>query len=103
MFVELGYRVELTKASGDQGVDLIVTRNGQRIAIQAKGYSESNRVTNSAVQQAYTGMVFYRCDKCAVITNSSFTRHAEKLAVGTNCVLVDRRKIPDLVHGRVTL
>jgi Restriction endonuclease len=55
IFVEWGYEVETTKITGDQGVDLIVSKRGVRTAVQAKGYSNST-VGNSAVQDAETGM-----------------------------------------------
>ena len=42
-----GFRVVLTRITGDQGVDLVVTREG-RIAVQAKGHT--GRVGNDAVQ-----------------------------------------------------
>ncbi len=100
VFQELGFEVERTKATGDQGVDLIATRGGRRLAIQAKGYAES--VGNSAVQEVVTGKIFYRCHACAVITNSGFTSGAIELAVRTNCTLVEGRQLRDLIMGRIS-
>jgi hypothetical protein len=39
VFEELGYSVTTTKASGDQGVDLILARDGVKVAVQAKSLS----------------------------------------------------------------
>ena len=94
-----GYEVQSTKASGDQGVDLIVTGKGRRIAVQAKGYDGS--VGNKAVQEVYAGMAFYKCQECVVITNSQFTSGAEELAVSVGCRLIDGTLIPSLIEGRV--
>jgi len=102
VFEERGFSVQLTGKSGDQGVDLIVTRPDARIAIQAKGYPGST-VGNDAVQQAFAGMTFYRCERCAVITNSTFTRSAYALAESVQCTLIDGSKIDDLIDGRVTV
>lgn len=99
VFRSLGYQVRTTKRTGDQGVDLILTRPGRRLAVQAKGYAGS--VGNDAVQQAHTGTVFYGCTECAVITNSRFTRGAEELARRVGCVLVDEHGITALINGRV--
>jgi hypothetical protein len=99
VFEALGYQVKRTKASGDQGVDLIVTGNGRRIAVQAKGYSES--VGNHAVMEIVAGMTFYQCDCCVVITNSHFTSGAVALARANKCRLIDGSQIPDLIEGRV--
>ncbi len=97
VFEQLGYQVQLTKASGDQGVDLIVSGGGRRIAIQVKGYA--NAVGNSAVQEVYAGMNFWKCQECAVITNSRFTKSAKHLADSLNCKLIDRRRMDDLMAG----
>ncbi len=96
-----GYEVEQTGRSGDQGVDLIVTRNGRRVAVQAKGYSGS--VGNAAVQEAYAGMAHYRCDACAVVTNSTFTSSAVSLAESTRCLLVHEVNFREFVYGQVDL
>ncbi len=99
VFQSLGYQVTLTKGSGDQGVDLILTGKGRRIAVQAKGYAGS--LGNSPVQEVVAGMVFYQCDSCAAITNSRFTSGAEQLAAVNGCKLIDGARIPDLIEGRI--
>lgn len=100
VFVVLGYEVEQTGKSGDQGVDLIAHRKGRRIAIQAKGYVDS--VGNAAVQQAFTGKSVYGCHACAVVTNSRFTASAIAAAQATKCALVHEDNFEDFVFGRVS-
>ena len=99
--IALGYSVETTNVSGDQGVDLVVTRGVLRMAIQVKGYH--NSVGNAAVQQAFAGMAFYECDACAVITNSRFTTGAIELAESTNCLLIHEDNFREFVMGRLPL
>ncbi len=99
VFENAGYLVELTKASGDQGVDLLLTRSNERIAVQVKGYVSS--VGNAAVQQAHAGMSFYRCTKCAVITNSEFTSSARELASRVGCTLIEGSQIEALILGQI--
>jgi HJR/Mrr/RecB family endonuclease len=99
IFRSLGYQVKKTKVTGDQGVDLIVTRSDKQIAVQAKGYD--GNVGNDSVQQAHTGMVFYNCNECIVITNSRFTRAAEELALSVRCRLIDGDQIVALINGRL--
>jgi hypothetical protein len=101
VFRELGYVVETTRVTGDQGVDLIVAFKGRRIAIQVKGYF--NSVSNSAVQEAYAGKGYYNCHGCAVITNSRFTSSARDLAAKVGCVLIDELLLPKLVLGHIDL
>ena len=88
-FKKLGYSCETTKASGDQGVDLIAIKGESRIAIQAKCYSSS--VGNHAVMEAIAGMKYYKANQCMVITNSYFTKTAKDLAQVNNVVLWDRK------------
>ncbi len=102
VFRERGYGVELMGRSGDQGVDLVVTRGGDRIAIQAKGYTAGN-VGNKAVQEVHTGMTHYRCGRSVVVTNSGFTRGAQELASSVGCRLIDGSQIPGLIDGRISL
>jgi restriction system protein len=83
-----GYVVQLTKGSGDLGVDLIATRGAEMVAIQAKRCS--SKISRRAVSDAVAGMLHYRCNKAMVVTNSYFTSGAAALAQSTNCVLVDR-------------
>ena len=85
--------------TGDQGVDLVVEKGVSRYAIQAKGYH--NSVGNGAVQAAVAGMAHYRCNACAVITNSRFTVSAEELALSNLCKLIGEDQIPALVLGRL--
>ena len=99
VFELLGYTIEKTKASGDQGIDLIATGKSRRIAIQCKGYKDS--VGNRAVQEAYAGKQFYDCGSCMVITNSVFTRQAIELASKLNCRLIDENDINRLILGKI--
>lgn len=70
--------VEVTKASGDQGVDVLASKDGRRYAVQCKLYS--NPVGNKAVQEVYAGKTYYGCTDAAVMTNSTFTESAKVLA-----------------------
>jgi restriction system protein len=97
IFELLGYSVRLTRATGDNGVDLIITKHGVRIAVQAKRYGTN--VSNGAVQEVHTGMAFYDCHYCAVVTNSQFTKQALELARKINCVLVSGSDLPGLIQG----
>lgn len=76
---KMGYTdIELTKTSGDQGIDIIAWKDGLKYGIQCKHYEGS--VSNKAVQEASAGAKYYDCDVAVVMTNSVFTRSAEELA-----------------------
>ncbi|APA82516.1 restriction endonuclease [Francisella tularensis] len=88
LLIKAGYNdVEVTKASGDQGADVIATKSGVKWAVQCKLYS--NKLTNTAIQEVVGAIKYYSCDKAMVITNSDFTQSARALAKA-NCVrLID--------------
>lgn len=85
---KLGYKAETTKASNDQGIDIVAKKGFKKIAIQTKRYK--NKVGNSAVQEVVAGKKHYNCNKTLVITNNYFTRSAIELAKSNNVELWDR-------------
>ena len=88
LLVDRGYtNVSLTEQF-DYGVDIIAEKNGIRWGIQTKRYS--GLVKAEAVRQVVTGLRLYGCDRAMVITNSTFSNVAKRLAEGNDCVLVDR-------------
>ncbi len=101
VFELLGYAVTLTKASGDQGIDLIVSGNGLKVGVQAKGYQDN--VSNHAIMEAHAGMTYYGCHYSVVVTNSDFTRAARDLAASVNCRLIAGRDLPQLILGEIPL
>ncbi len=70
--------VQVTKGSGDQGVDITANKNRTRYAVQCKYYAKP--VSNKAVQEVVAGMHYHDCEKAIVMTNSTFTKGAEALA-----------------------
>lgn len=88
LFKKMGYVATMTKASGDQGLDVIAEKENIKIGIQAKCYSGT--VGNTAVQEAVAGKKFYMCNQIIVVTNSYFTKSAIQLASANNVILWDR-------------
>lgn len=97
LFENLGYHVKMTVVTGDFGVDLVVTKDGVKTAVQCKRYTGAIGV--EAIQQAHTGMAHYRCQRSLVITSSTFTRQAIILAQSSRCILVDRGMLADMLRG----
>ena len=80
--------VEVTKASGDFGIDILARKDGVSYAIQCKCYSDT--VGNHAVQEALSGAQYYHCMVAVVMTNNYFTPAAIETAQKTNVLLWDR-------------
>lgn len=93
VFLADGYKVEKTPATGDSGVDLILDKDGEKVAVQAKRYDKSNTVPNKAVQEIYSGKDIYNCQKAMVITTSYFSKQAIRDAQKLGVELWDRGKL----------
>ena len=79
--------VEVTKGSGDQGVDVLAVKDGIRYAIQCKCYSSN--LGNGPVQEVHAGKALYHCQVGVVMTNQYFTAGAKELAEATGVLLWD--------------
>jgi hypothetical protein len=101
IFAELGYDVRRIGQTGDQGVDLVVVTPTGCVAVQAKCYSTT--VGNFAVQEAFAGMRYHECQRCVVITNSTFTSSARELAQKVGCRLVEGPELPGLIRGGTSI
>jgi len=96
LLCKLGYlNVEVTRGSGDQGVDVLAEKEGVRYAVQCKCYSSD--LGNTPVQEVNTGKVIYHCHVGVVVTNRYFTQSAKEAAKATGVLLWDRAKLQDLI------
>lgn len=88
--------VEVTKGSGDQGVDVLAEKDGIKYAIQCKCYSHD--LGNSPIQEVESGRIFYGCHVGVVMTNRYFTSGAKELAKKTGTLLWDRDYIEKMIR-----
>ena len=96
LFEKMGYAVTVTKASGDQGTDLIIKKKLEIISVQAKRYSD--KVTNKAVQEVVGSLKFYNATRGMVVTTNDFTKSAQELAKSNNVELINREKLDKLIQ-----
>lgn len=89
----LGYDVSATTTTGDQGLDLILSKEGQgeTIGIQCKRFK--GNVGNGAVQEVFAGKHYYKCDKAIVITPGRFTASARTLAKALDVELIGLKEL----------
>lgn len=81
-----GWKASTTKATGDQGADVIAEKGGIRAVLQCKLYSSP--VGNKAVQEALAAQHHYRANASAVVTNATYTSSAIALSVTTGVKLL---------------
>lgn len=88
-----GFAVQLTKATGDQGVDLIVNTAQGLIAIQCK--RSRTTVGNKAVQEAFSGASFRSITRIWVVSDAPYSTSARQLAGSLGVKLVDFRNMDE--------
>ena len=96
LFSKMGFETKITKATGDQGIDIIASKDGDKIGIQAKCYSST--LGNGAIQEVAAGKNYYRLDKAMVITNNFFTDSARQLARANSIILWDRNNLMEKIE-----
>ena len=79
--------VEVTKGSGDYGIDILAEKEGVTYAIQCKRYTAPVGV--KAVQEAYAGRDYYDRMVGVVMTNQYFTTPAVEAAKKLKILLWD--------------
>lgn len=88
--------VEVTKGSGDYGIDILAEKEGVTYAIQCKCYAAPVGV--KAVQEAYAGRDYYDRMVGAVMTNQYFTAPAVEAAKKLKILLWDRGYLESMLE-----
>lgn len=85
-----GFRkTEVTPGSGDFGADIVgKDKYGRKVCVQCKKYRGSVGV--AAVQEVIAATRYYKCDYSIVITTSTFTSAAKKMAAQTGVLLEEK-------------
>ena len=96
LFVALGYDTSSVGRAGDQGVDLLLSSEGGKVAVQCKNHAKP--VGNRAVQEVFAGAKYYGASEGWVVAPMGFTRGAVQLAERLEVWLVDRHGILRLIE-----
>lgn len=95
LYKSRGYSVKITPGSGDYGADLLINKNNEYRAIQAKRYSKPVGVR--AVQEVIAAKVYYECNAGTVISNSNYTKNAITMANKTGIELIGRSQLMSMI------
>lgn len=90
---------QLTKKSGDKGVDIIAHVKTSSIAIQTKLYF-NHKVGSKAIQEIFTAKNYFNYSYAVVVTNSYFSNQAIELAKNLNIILIDRNILINLLKTK---
>jgi ribosomal protein S27E len=96
-----GFKASVTQSSNDRGIDVIAEKEDpfyQKHLIQAKRYSENNRIGGPDIQQ-YSSLKHQEdnTDAVVIVTTGSFTSQARHRAKELNVKLVNYIGLYDLI------
>ncbi len=97
VFRSRGYIANLTKASGDEGIDLVLKHQGQVIAVQCKHHAKA--VRQPVVREFWGSLMHLGADRGIFIATTGFTRPAWEFAQGKPIELWDLKKLLAFAEG----
>ncbi len=89
IFKAQGYIAKRTKASGDEGKDIILRKQQETIYVECKKYSIDNKVGRPDIQKLAGAMMGDGVTSGFFVTTSSFTKEAIAFADKANIILID--------------
>lgn len=99
LLIKMGLEVEMTKASGDGGIDLIALLDkpivGGKFIVQCKRYTGSVGVP--IVRDLYGVVTDERANKGILITTGHFTQSGKDFAKDKNIELIDGKRLLSLL------
>lgn len=95
LFKKFGYKVSHCGKTGDQGADLVLKIADFMYVVQAKYYT--SKLSNTPVQEVTGALRYYNANQGVVVTNSSFTQGAIKLAKTNNIILIDGKRLKKII------
>lgn len=87
LFRAMGHPAQVMGRSGDQGVDVLLDYQGERVAVQCKNYKK--RVGNKPVQEVFAGARHHKCSQAWVVAPMGYTKGAFELAASVGVSLFD--------------
>ena len=81
-----GYQVEFTPVSGDQGVDLILRKNGKTTVIQCK--AQKRPASPNVIRDLYGSMLHHKADNAILACTGGFSGNVVKFARGKPIELI---------------
>ena len=97
LFRTRGYQVRLTPTSGDQGVDLILWKDGKTTVVQCKG--QKSPVGPAVVRELFGSMHAFRADRAILACTGGFTRGVKEFARSKPIDLIAANELASLARG----
>lgn len=96
-----GYSVHETSPGPDGGVDLAMTKGGEKYIVQCKHW-RAYKVGVPVVRELYGAMAARGAAGAMVVTSGAFTAEAKSFAQGRNITLIDGKALDKLIQSAMT-
>lgn len=97
LYSNLGYAVEITKGSGDEGVDLFLQKDEKVIVVQCKGHEKPIGV--GAIRDLYGAMIHFKADSAILACPAGFTIGVEMFATDKSIQLISATDLIEMVES----
>jgi hypothetical protein len=91
LFRNIGFTADVSNQGGDGGVDIILQKEGRRIAVQCKRYKSS--VGPHVIRDLWGTMNYLGFDEGCIVTTTGFTKGVSDFAKDKNIFLIDLNDI----------
>jgi HJR/Mrr/RecB family endonuclease len=102
IFSAVGYQVELTPASNDEGVDVYLNRQGRVSIVQCKHLAAGTPVSRPMLQQFFGVLQHKQAHEGFFITTGRFTEGAVEFVQNYRIHLIDLEKLVEMARGAFT-
>lgn len=96
LYQKLGYEVQVTKATGDRGIDLIIKQNGSTTIVQCKGLAKPVGV--GAVRDLYGALMDSGAERAILACPAGFTQGVLAFAEDKPIDLVSASELVDMAE-----
>ncbi|MDD5457951.1 MAG: restriction endonuclease [Phycisphaerae bacterium] len=97
LYSKLGYAVEVTKGSGDDGVDLFLRNDEEVIVVQCKGHGKPIGV--GAIRDLYGAMIHFEANSAVLACPSGFTAGVLKFAADKPMQLISATDLVEMMES----
>ena len=97
LYSNLGYAVEITKGSGDEGVDLFLRKDEKVIVVQCKGHG--NPIGVGAIRDLYGAMIHFKANSAVLACPSGFTVGVIKFASDKPIQLISANDLVEMTEN----
>ena len=98
LYKQLGYQVQSTPTTGDEGVDLIIRKDGKKTVVQCKGYQDP--VGPAIVRELFGSMIHSNADSAILACTGGFTKGVVEFAEGKPIELISASEMALMSDGQ---